>query len=278
MPLSILITQCLQRDFIDLVAPHEPLPNKLHVGREEAQRLLGPDPSAGPVSQLLRWARAQKQDDLAIVHVRDWHDPSDARQRDHLAQFGQHCVRNTAGAKLVLGMDEEPRPNEFLVDAIALNDFEDTSLQPRLRELLSGAKGQPVRVGVVGVWTEAKVSFLLYDLKTRVGIDSLATCSALTASASRSQHFNALDQLQKILGVQVFDGVGDFTEWLLPNGARPALPKAPHGVFSPGIAVDGGELEIAEADRGILGFLYRDSAKLELHHSRADFPAPRFGA
>ena len=37
---------------------------------------------------------------------------------------------------------------------------------------------------MIGVWTEAKVSFLLYELKTRMRIDDLATCSALTASAS----------------------------------------------------------------------------------------------
>ena len=44
------------------------------------------------------------------------------------------------------------------------------------------------------------MSFLLYDLKTRLGIDELATCSALTANDSRAQHFNALSQLEKILG------------------------------------------------------------------------------
>jgi hypothetical protein len=52
-------------------------------------------------------------------------------------------------------------------------------------------------VGVVGVWTEAKVSFLLYELKTGLRIDELATCSALTASASHAQHFNARAQLGK---------------------------------------------------------------------------------
>ena len=46
-------------------------------------------------------------------------------------------------------------------------------------------RDDPLRVGVVGVWTEAKVSFLLYDLKTRLGIDELATCSALTKRLAR---------------------------------------------------------------------------------------------
>jgi protein-tyrosine phosphatase/nicotinamidase-related amidase len=261
---SILITQCLQRDFIDLVAPHEPLPNKLHVGREEAQRLLGPDPSGGPVAQLLAWARAQKSDDIRVVHIRDWHDPGDPQQADHLAMFGPHCLRDTAGSKLVVGMDEKLRGNEILVDAIALNDFEHTGLAEALAPVLESAKHArvPVRVGVVGVWTEAKVSFLLYDLKTRLGIDALATCSALTASASRSQHFNALDQLKKILGVSVFDSVGDFTEWLLPDGAQAKLPTT-RAVFGAGL--DLGDAPVNAEDRDIVGFLYRDSSRIELN-------------
>src|SRR3974390_1883355 len=43
---TILITQCLQRDFVDPIGPHDPLPNLLHVGYGEAARLLGPEPSA----------------------------------------------------------------------------------------------------------------------------------------------------------------------------------------------------------------------------------------
>jgi protein-tyrosine phosphatase/nicotinamidase-related amidase len=257
---SVLITQCLQRDFIGLVSPHEPLPNKLHVGREEAQRLLGPDPSGGPVAQLLVWARAQKPEDVCVIHIRDWHDPDDPRQADHLATFGPHCLQETPGSRLVVGMDQELRPNEFMVDAIALNDFEHTRLEEALRPVL--ASGERVRVGVVGVWTEAKVSFLLYDLKTRLGLDSLATCSALTASASRSQHFNALDQLRKILGVSVFDSVGDFTDWLLPGGARATLPST-QAVFGPGL--DLGDVPLGSEDRDIISFLYRDSSKVELH-------------
>jgi protein-tyrosine phosphatase/nicotinamidase-related amidase len=261
MGLSVLLTQCLQRDFVDLVPPHEPLPNKLHVGREEALRLLGADPSAGPIAQLMRWARAQSAERLAIVHVRDWHDPRDPRQADHLAMFGRHCIAGTVGARLVLDLDDavSDRPNESMVDAIGLNDFEGT----RLLDLVPGllARG-PLRVGVVGVWTEAKVMFNLYDLKTRYGIDALATCSALTASASRTQHFNALEQLGKILGVTCFDSVGDFTEWLVPDGERPSLPRA-RTVGGVGVELEAGEA-LSSEDRDILGYLYKDSSRVKL--------------
>ena len=207
MARSILITQCLQRDFVDPISAHDPLPNLLHVGHAEATRLLGAEPAVGPLAQLMNWARSQTAEDLRIIHIRDWHDPNDPRQHDHLRAFGDHCVRDSEGAKLVLQMDHHRSANEHIVDSITLNDFVDTDLET----LIKPASGQPhdaaARIGVIGVWTDAKVSFLLYELKTRLGMNQLATCSALTASASRAQHFNALSQLHKLLGIEQFDSV-----------------------------------------------------------------------
>ena len=74
-----------------------------------------------------------------------------------------------------------------------------TDLAEQLERIRRAHGDEPFRVGVVGVWTEAKVSFLLHDLQTRLGIDELATCNALTASASRAQHFNARARLDRIL-------------------------------------------------------------------------------
>jgi len=201
---TVLITQCLQRDFVDPVGAHDPLPNLLHVGYSEAARLLGPEPSAGPMAQLIDWARSLATDAIDLIHIRDWHDPGDPAQREHLQQFGAHCLQGSSGARLILGMDERAvsAANERIVDSLTLNDLEGTDLARQLERIRHAYGDEPLRVGVVGVWTEAKVSFLLYDLKTRLGIDELATCSALTASASRAQHFNALAQLEKILGVR----------------------------------------------------------------------------
>ena len=117
-------------------------------------------------------------------------------------------------------------------------------------------------MGVVGVWTEAKVSFLLYDLKTRLGIDELATCSALTASASRAQHFNALAQLEKILGVRCFDSLAEFADWLRP-GAELDLPPHPGG-FEPRIGGADVRAALGPRDRAIVAHLFRDSTQVDL--------------
>src|SRR5262245_62601915 len=258
---TVLITQCLQRDFVDPIGPHDPLPNLLHVGYSEAARLLGPDPPAGPLAQLIDWARSRPTDASELAHIRDWHDPSDPAQREHLQRFGAHCLQGSSGAQLVLGMDERAMAavNERIVDSLTLNDLEGTDLARQLERIRHAHGDETLRVGVVWVWTEAKVSFLLYDLKTRLGIDELATCSALTASASRTQHFNALSQLDKILGVSCFDSVADFVDWLRP-GAELDLPRQQLG-FEPRIS--GSEAAaLDDGDRSIVAHLFRDSTEV----------------
>lgn len=268
MPLSVLITQCLQRDFVGPLGPHDPLPNKLHVGSVEARRLLGEDPARGPVSQLLDWARGCASEELAIVHVRDWHDAGDERQRDHLERFGAHCVRGTPGAEFVFSTPG--RGDEVVLDALDLNDFEETSLSAVLERLRARSPDGRLRVAVVGVWTEAKVTFLLYDLRTRGRIEELATSSALCASSSRAQHFNALSQLERILGVTVCDGVGDLAQWLRPGAALPAVASGRTG-FGPKIT--GATLSAEETD--VLGDLYRDAVRVELTSLGGGFSGAR---
>ena len=260
---SVLLTQCLQRDFVAPLEAHQALPNALHVGREEAERLLGPDPEHGPLAHLMRWARNEPAERLAIVHVRDHHDPTDPRQADHLATFCPHCLAGTHGEELVFREFGEPREDEVIVDAIGLNDFEGTTLPDVLARIAASAPHEPLRVGVVGVWTDAKVTFLLYELRTRLGLAEVATSSALTASASRTQHFLALDQLRRILGVRVFDGVGDFASWLVPDGASVApVPLPPSSMPA---------LECADAsalpkgvDRELVGYLHRHVSRVVL--------------
>jgi protein-tyrosine phosphatase/nicotinamidase-related amidase len=258
MPRSVLITQCLQNDFVAPLMAHDPLPNRLHVGAEEARRLLGVEPARGPLAQCMAWARAQS--DVSILHIRDWHDAADPAQQAHLERFGLHCLQGTPGAQLVLGLEEGIRGDEQLINCQILNDFEGTDLGSQLDALRAQSEDGALRVAVIGVWTEAKVTFLLYDLLTRAGVEELATCSALTASASRAQHFNALEQLGKILGVQVFDSVGDLGAWLAPGAETLRTPA--HMRRETGLKVEGAQLE--GTDREIVEFLYRDSARVAL--------------
>ncbi len=256
MTTSLLITQCLQNDFVKPIGRFDPIPNKLHVGHAEALRLLGETPAEGPVERVMQWAYAQPDELVRVVHIRDWHDPSEPAQRSHLAQFGEHCIRGTEGARFAFTEPDRHGKDVALIDSVTLNDFEGTGLH----EVLAPYADMPCRVGLTGVWTEAKVLFLAYELRTRYAEFELAVCSALTASSSRQHHFQALGQLERIVGVQVIDSVGEFIDWL--GGSTANVPLLGLHDKLPEIEIDQAELDATDAT--LIRFLFRDCKSVEL--------------
>ncbi|MBM9590327.1 isochorismatase family protein [Leptospira sp. 201903075] len=257
---AILFTQCLQNDFSSLLDKYDPLPNSLHIGYQEANRLLGEMMEEGPVFSLMDWAYETDPSHLKLIHIRDWHDSKNKSQEDHLIQFGDHCLKDTKGAEFVFQKWIEENPNRAeVVNASGLNDFVDTNLE----SVLAPYKGKSIKVGITGVWTEAKVTFLAYDLKTRYPEFEIGVCSALTASSSLSMHFIALDQLKQILGVKVFSSIGAFTEFL--TGSQPNLEKrisTNSRISSDKLKLDP-KYPISNTDNQILLYLFRDCKEVE---------------
>ncbi|MCK6624039.1 MAG: phosphotransferase [Anaerolineae bacterium] len=255
---AILITQCLQNDFVKPLGRYDPLPNNLHVGFEEARRLLGENPAEGPVALTMQWAYQQPASDLAIIHIRDWHDPADPFQAEHLRQFGPHCLMETEGARFAFAETGPARPLA-VINSPGLNDFVGTPLD----EVLAPFAGQPLRVGLMGVWTEAKITFLAYDLRTRYPHFHLAVCSALTASSSRAHHFMALGQLSRLLGVTVFPSIGEFTQFLAGSSVEIPLPAPSHAHW-PEISLTEGGGPLEETDYNLIRHLFRDCRRVQL--------------
>jgi protein-tyrosine phosphatase/nicotinamidase-related amidase len=261
---SLLFTQCLQNDFVKPVGRFEPLPNRLHVGYAESLRLMGERPEEGPVARVMQWAQAQPDDRLRIIHVRDWHDPANKAVQEHFTIFGEHCVQGTPGAEFAFPQSEEGNKEVIFADSLTLNDFQDTCLE----EALAPYANEPCRVGIAGVWTEAKVSFLTYELVTRYPQFEVAICSALTASSSRQHHFEALDQLRRILGVRTIDSVGEFVDFL---GGSPEMDAPLVGLQDqyPTIELEG--LELTETDRTLVRYLFRDCRSVKLKELTGGF-------
>src|SRR5262249_7146933 len=67
--------------------------------------------------------------------------------------------------------------------------------------------------------------------------------------------FNALSQLDRLLGVECFESVAQFADWLRP-GAQLHLP-APRGGVQPRIEVNRSQL--GDRDRAIVAHLFRES-------------------
>jgi nicotinamidase-related amidase len=268
MTQALLITECLQEDFVKPLARHEPLPNLLHVGYEEAQRLMGEDPATGAVPRTIAWAYSQPAEALFVVHVRDWHDPGDPVQAAHHDQFGRHCVAGSPGARFVFGDPPPDRGGVEIVDALTLNDFvgpktgSDPVSSSRLSDVLAPFAGRATRVGLMGVWTEAKLSFLAYELTTRYPEFEVAVCPALAASSSRAQHYVALDQMAKLLGVRVLQSLGEFASFLVPGSANVPLPPR-HSSSFPRIDLAGG-LDLGPGDRDLVAYLFRGCRSVSL--------------
>jgi protein-tyrosine phosphatase/nicotinamidase-related amidase len=256
MTTSLLITQCLQNDFVKPIGRFDPIPNQLHVGHAEALRLLGENPSEGPVERVMQWAYAQPDELVRVVHVRDWHDKDAPEQRSHLAQFGEHCIRDSEGARFAFCEPDRHGKDIVLIDSVTLNDFEGTNLH----EVLASQREGGCRVGLTGVWTEAKILFLAYEIRTRFAEYEIAVCSALTASSSRQHHFQALSQLERIIGVRVIDSVGEFVEWL--GGRTANIPLLGIHEQLPHIEIDKGPLHPADAT--LVRFLFRDCKSVTL--------------
>jgi nicotinamidase-related amidase len=254
---SLLISQCLQNDFVKPLGKFASMPNQLHIGGEEARRLIGEDPEQGPIARLMQWAYAHPQDELAIVHIRDAHDPDDRTQIDHLRQFGPHCLQGTEGAEFAFPTPDTGR-EAIVVESQGLNDFIGTTLE----ETLASVGVRSGKAGVTGVWTEAKVFFLCYDLRTRYPDLEIGVCSALTASSSRAQHFIALDQLSRLLGVKVFSSVGAFTSWL---GGEELSVGLPTPSYEEQLKIEVvGDANITDVDERLIRFLFRDCREVRL--------------
>ena len=254
---SILITQCLQNDFTKLIDKYDPIPNLLHIGYDEARRLLSEKVENGPVHTVIDWAYNTNQDELKIIHIRDWHDSNDEKQKDHLNQFGKHCIKNTEGADFVFAKNIKSDREHSIINASGLNDFIDTNLEEVLKEF----ENIEVRVGLIGVWTEAKITFLAYELRTRYPKMDISICSALCASSSRTTHFIALDQLKSILGIRIFSSISDFTNYLA--GSTPKLSIKMQDKKAIDIKFINPAYRVTDIDFQLLLYLYRESKEVE---------------
>jgi len=257
MARSILFTQCLQNDYVKPIGKYDTLPNLNHIGYEESKRLMGLNPAEGPVNYMMKWAYDQPDEELEIIHLRDWHDADDPDQKTHLETIGMHCIAGTEGSKFAFYLDAYPRMATILESRL-LNDFIDTELA----DILKPFEHEKVRVGIMGVWTEAKVSFLAYDLASRYPNFEIAICSALTAGSSISDHYHALDHLQRILGVHIIHSIGEFIKFLAVGSSKTEIKLDVHANL-PELVFDG-DANVTEVDDQIIRYLFRHARKVNM--------------
>lgn len=251
---SILITVCLQNDFVKPIGKYDNLPNLLHIGYEESRRLIGINQENSPISIFMNWINSNSED-INIINIRDWHDINDINQKKHLEKFGDHCLVNTEGAEFVFKISD----NHMIIDSYGLNDF----IENKLNNYLSKFENENLRVGIIGVWTEAKVLFLAYDILSRFPNFDLSVCSALTASSSLNNHYISLEQMNKILGVKIINSIGEFSKFISWNKKNLEIPIK-NQQENPIINIKN-PIEISDIDLKLIKYVFRGSKTLDLN-------------
>lgn len=269
-----LITQCLQNDFVRPIGAQESLPNSLHIGHAEARRLCGELPERpGALFPFMDWALSRSAEELRLIHIRDWHDHEDPDQAEHLERFGSHCLAGSEGAGFVFQHLIPADRKDPVVNATGLNDFAQTNLPDHIYPLLEefSDPNEPIRIGLIGVWTEAKINYLCYDLRTRFPDVEIGICSALCASSSRQNHFLALDQMRDLLGARIFSSWTDFAHFLTGGGVEDwtrkrhsRLEKGPGELVWESESPDNKPPEISDDKRTILHWLFRENRQVSL--------------
>lgn len=157
----ILITFCLQEDFLGSAVPEKVSP--FHIGLAERHRLLGTDDTAGngPVMHLMQWAQ-QCEQDLHVIHIKAWN-------KSENTLFGHAAIENTAGANLVHNLDKKTTKQTHVVHITSLNPFVNSDLQETISNITQNSSD--CKIGVVGLWyvffVEKKL-MLLQGLKVQL--------------------------------------------------------------------------------------------------------------
>lgn len=207
---------CPQVDFIGRLKNGGLPSNNLHVGAFATDRLRGSgvrgafDPYVETVSAIVDAAQPLSESTHLILDE-DWHP----RSCEEFSVFGQHCVKGTAGAKLV-GELERLRwsARTHVIRANSINIASSPMYQAVLNEVVAGTRLENIRVGVFGVWTHIKVEYLLLNLSTlNPAFPHIGVCAPLCASPNAEDHTHALNKF-RAMGHRVFDTIPEYLNWL----------------------------------------------------------------
>src|SRR5262249_14654341 len=107
------------------------------------------------------------------------------------------------------------------------------------------------------------------ELRARYPDARIGVCAALTAGSSRAQHFAALDQLQRLLGVEGFASVAGFVRFLGGDDTQPPLPS--HGATRVALGLAGGGPPLTDEERALVSYLFRDCRTARLRRLDGGF-------
>lgn len=268
----LLITSCLQNDFfIGTMA------NPFYIGKSESMRLLGSGLNSGPLSSFMKWVRIQDENKLMTIHMKQQFEKPTPISNDDVKRhyetmktvFGSEvCIKDTQGEKLILNLEDNMKSNEIISIIHGMNAFVNGSkLSKSIEEWYPELdERKECKVALIGLWSDSLLYFLTYELRTRYGFKNLATSSILTASPSRMQHFNSMQQMNRLFDIHVFESIKKFQDWLVEDGNQLNALNL-EGDLVCGLQIigpSGSNTQLDPQIRQIFCYMYRTSSKIYL--------------
>jgi len=266
---------------------------------------LGACLTSGPLTSFMNWVRIQDEQKLSLIHMKQQFEyPATTttsttitsaaalhtHQSDHnhisatnqslsslsstqfdtmRTLFGDNvCIKGTEGEKLVLNLEDNMRDNEHFAIIHGMNPLlNGSNLEDYIREWFPNENDRKeCKVGLVGLWSDSLLYFLSYELRTRYGFEELATSSILTASPSRMQHYNSMQQLNRLFQVHIFDSIKPFQDWLIEDSIQLQNIASPDELVC-GLhisAVGNATFEVSPMLRQVFCYMYRGSSRVEV--------------
>lgn len=203
----LLVTECLQEDFLRPLGPGEAPETRIHPGRAAALRLMAELPAV-----LGAFAAAQRRSGRhAAVHVRDFHLPGNEKDAEHFAAFGPHAIAGTPGVELVEAVREAlDAPGTRVIELEPLF-VEEGTLARAAAAALGRPPGEGARAAVVGPAAEYVVR-PLGDMLRAAGF-RVAVAEALVASGDAAAVAATLERM-RAEGFEVVATAGELLAWL----------------------------------------------------------------
>jgi ADP-ribose pyrophosphatase len=178
-----------------------------HVGIFETERLIGRGRGAGtgPLVRLLR-SFAEEHGGEHLILLKPGSAGLEREARDQTGSAFIEPISDLADAATVIGASVPLVPASDLAAAVAkLGGWDAAELHRH---------SDDIRVLVAGCHTEQRVLAVASHLRNAVGLEQVAVCSHLVASATRDAHYAALRHQLPQLGIQVLLSLEETAEFV----------------------------------------------------------------
>ena len=187
--------------------------HRVHVDVQQTEKLWNNERLPGFILQLMeRSVEANKDENgdfYHFIHLRDWHDPTDAAEREEFCTFGYHCIKGSHGAQFIHPLDkciEENDTFNHIINSNSLSSFSNTNLESILDTIIdyNHSSKEDVKIGVFGVITNIKLKLLTFEIKVIHGFKNVYVCEELSAGFNQKGHEDGLKYMKNVLGVKVY--------------------------------------------------------------------------